>query len=245
MSIKTLIKKIIGMQSSNGSDNPIKNIDDEYIDWLSFANAGMMNRGNVYCFDYAAKNLPSNNVCIEIGSFCGLTANVINYFLKKYDKPNKLICVDKWEFENTKGLKYIGASHVRYSDYKLFCKDSFIRNLKMFSSFNLPYVVEEFSDDFFKLYQSEKSYIDLFNQNVHLGGKIAFCYIDGNHTYEFTKRDFENTDKFLEIGGFILFDDTLDNGIFECKRLMPEIIQTGRYELICKNPNYFFKKIKE
>jgi hypothetical protein len=78
-----------------------------------------------------------------------------------------------------------------------------------------------------------------------LGGKIAFCYIDGNHSYQFAKRDFENADKFLEIHGFILFDDSSDDSVFGCKNLMPEIIQSERYELVCKNPNYFFKKLKD
>ena len=74
-------------------------IKDEYIEWLTFANAGMLNRGNLHCIDYAVRNLVSNNPVIEIGSFCGLSTNIINYYLKKYNKKNKIITSDKWEFE--------------------------------------------------------------------------------------------------------------------------------------------------
>jgi len=74
-------------------------ISDEYIDWLCLANPGMLNPGNLYCFEYVAKNLPSDNSVLEIGSFCGLSTNTINYFLRKYEKTNKLITADKWIFE--------------------------------------------------------------------------------------------------------------------------------------------------
>src|SRR5271157_4820246 len=97
MNIKYNLKKLIG--SNDKAEPSIIYIEDEYINWLCFANAGMLDKGNIYCFDYAARNIHSNSVCVEIGSFCGLSANVIHYFLKKYNKDNRLICVDKWEFE--------------------------------------------------------------------------------------------------------------------------------------------------
>ena len=41
----------------------------EFISWLKFANAGMLDNGNLYCFEYAIEHLPSNSPVIEIGSF--------------------------------------------------------------------------------------------------------------------------------------------------------------------------------
>ena len=83
----------------------------------------------------------------------------------------------------------------------------------------------------------------VFERNITLGGSISFAFIDGNHSYDFAKRDFENTDKFLEPGGFILFDDSADNCTFECRHLMKEIEVNPNYEMVVKNPNYLFKKI--
>ena len=220
----------------------IINEEDEYINWLSFANAGMLNRGNLYCINYAVKNIVSNNPVLEIGSFCGLSTNIINYYLNKHSRNNKIITSDKWEFEgHSKGM--LGKSIISHSDYKEFVRDSFKNNVQFFSAFNLPYAIEVFSDDFFKLWNNKTDVKDIFEREIKLGEAISFAFIDGNHTYDYAKRDFENTDKFLEIGGFILFDDSADKSTFECRHLMKEIEINPKYEVIIKNPNYLFKKI--
>ncbi len=74
---------------------------------------------------------------------------------------------------------------------------------------------------------------------------ISFAFIDGNHTYDFVRRDFEGIDRHLEIGGFVLFDDSSDSGGFEVNRLMKEVEALPRYDLVAKNPNYLFRKVAE
>ena len=242
--IIAFLKKIYHLIKGTSSAQriPAIVINDEYIEWLTFANAGMLNRGNLYCIDYAAKHIASNNPVIEIGSFCGLSTNLINYYLHKYGKNNKIITSDNWEFENKRdGM--IGESVISHADYKNFVKESFKRNVHLFSAFNLPYAIEALSDDFFELWNKNTDTKDIFERNIKLGGPVSFAFIDGNHTYDFAKRDFENTDKFLETGGFILFDDSSDNSIFECKHLMKEIEANPGYELVIKNPNYLFRKV--
>ena len=59
----------------------MKKVEDEYLTWLQFANSGMLNHGNVYAMKYAIENLPTSDPIIEIGSFCGLSTNVLSYFL--------------------------------------------------------------------------------------------------------------------------------------------------------------------
>ena len=71
--------------------------------------------------------------------------------------------------------------------------------------------------------------------------RISFCYIDGNHTYEYAKRDFLNCDAYLETGGFILFDDSTVTK-FSLHKLMPEIMKSGRYRLVATNPYHLFQK---
>src|SRR5688572_31321356 len=61
----------------------------EFVDWLRFANAGMLDTGNLYCYEYAIKNLPSDNPIIEVGSFCGLSTNLIAFYLQQFSKNNK------------------------------------------------------------------------------------------------------------------------------------------------------------
>src|ERR1700733_9099878 len=74
------------------------NIADDFVSYLSFANAGMLNKGNLLCLDYAIRNLPSKSPILEIGSFCGLSANLINYYKLRHGVANQLFTCDDWVF---------------------------------------------------------------------------------------------------------------------------------------------------
>lgn len=219
-------------------------VSDEYIEWLCFANPGMLNRGNLYCFEHAIKNLPTNNPILEIGSFCGLSTNSINYYISKYQKKNSIVCCDRWVFEGAERGGNVGGSHIPHDVYREFVKETFKRNVQFFSKENLPYCVEVFSDDFFKLWDAEEEVKDVFNREIKLGGNISFAYIDGNHTYEYTKRDFENVNRHLDVGGFILFDDSSYFSPWGCAKFMKEVMDHSDYKLVFKNPNYMFQKIR-
>jgi hypothetical protein len=203
----------------------------------------MMARGNAYCFDYAVKNLPSAFPIIEIGSFCGLSTNMITYMKEKYAVKNPLVTCDKWLFEGAEHGGMLGdSSTISRADYREFVKDTYIRNVRMFSRYDLPWTIEVLSDEFFNAWSANERRTDVLGREIILGGPISFCYIDGNHTYEFAKRDFENADKHLEAGGFLLFDDSGDGTAWEVCRVVREVMLTGRYDLVAKNPNYFFRK---
>jgi len=223
---------------------PQTEVSDDYIKWLCFANAGMLDKGNLYLIDLATKQLPSASPILEIGSFCGLSANVLTHFKRKYGLKNRLITCDKWEFPNDdKDSQHIGGSPILFSDYKVFVRESYIRNTRMFSPDNLPFTVEATSDEFFAAWRDKKETLDVLGRPVNLGGPLSFCYIDGDHSYEGAKKDFLNCDAFLENGGFLLFDDsTID--IFGVRNLMPEVTATGRYKLAAANPNHLFQKIR-
>jgi hypothetical protein len=218
-------------------------VKDEFLTWLSYANAGMLNGGNPYCFDYAIRNLPSDNPIVEIGSFCGLSTNVITYYLRKYAKTNRVVTSDKWIFENSGKALTIGDPAISHAEYKAFVKETFKRNVSFFSGDNLPYTIEAFSDEFFDLWSQGKTAKDVFGRDIKLGGKISFVYIDGNHEYEYAARDFENTHKYLEKGGFILFDDSPNYSTVGSALLMKEVLKNPDYELVIRNPNHLVKRI--
>ena len=44
-------------------------------------------------------------------------------------------------------------------------------------------------------------------------------------------------------GGYLLFDDSADDSGWEVGRVVKDVEETGRYKLIAKNPNYFYKKV--
>lgn len=238
-----MITKLRKLFYSGGQYISTKTISDEYIDWLTFANAGMLAKGNIYAMKHVIDNIPSSKPVLEIGSFCGLSTNVICYLLQAGAKTNQIFTCDKWIFEGAELGGNLGNSQVSHQQYREFVKSTFMRNVEFFSPQNKPCTVEAFSDAFFDLWKKGEFVHDVFGRSIQLGGQFSFCYIDGNHTYEFAKRDFDNVDLYLEPGGFVLFDDSSDADPFDLARLMKEIKRKKNYQLIMKNPNYLFKKL--
>ncbi len=189
-----------------------KTISDDYINWLTAANSGWLDKGNIYSLDVAIRNLPTDSPILEIGSFCGLSTNVINYFLSIYGKKNKIITCDKWIFgfpNNLENPGKLGKSQISHQEYCDFTRTTFKRNVEFFSRNNKPYTISLISDDFFALREKSAKTYDIFDREIKLGGKISFCYVDGNHSYEFVKRDFDHINQYLELGGYILFVNSI------------------------------------
>ncbi|MEZ4775411.1 MAG: class I SAM-dependent methyltransferase [Bacteroidia bacterium] len=226
-------------------------ISDEYINRLFCANAGMLLRGNLYAFDYAIKNLPSDAPVVEIGSYCGLSTNVLTYYLEKYNKPNALFTCDTWEYMGEKDHLNPGAPYLQMvgehpsltrEDYMQFVKNSFKQNILMFSSRRLPFSYECTSSSFFSAWEHKAKSADLFGRMEQMGGPISFCFVDGDHRYEYARNDWENLDKYLESGGFVLLDDSGDHISGSRNQLARELKNHSGYEYVLKNPNYLFRK---
>ena len=224
--------------------HPRRVLDDEYLTWLGYANAGMQDVGNPYLMDLAIQQLVSSSPVVEIGSFCGLSTNMLSHLLAKHGRTNPLVGADPWQFEHGEGNDSIGDG-VKLEEYTEFVRESFRRNVAFFSRNRPPHIFPMTSDDFFGAWARGDEGVDTEGVRVSLGGPISFAFIDGNHTYDFARRDFEGVDRDLETGGFILFDDSADASGFEVNRLMKEIAATPRYELVMKNPNYLFRRTSE
>jgi len=222
--------------------HPIIYYEDAYVTQLSYINAGILEKGNLYLFDYVIGHLPSTAPMLEIGSYCGLSANILTYLKRKHGVTNPLVTCDKWEFQKPDhSTAYVGQSQIQYKDLEQFARESFLRNIKMFSSEAPPFTFEMNSDDFFRRWQSGGPETDVLGRTFTLGGPLSFCFVDGNHTYDYARRDFLNCDAFLQTGGFILFDDST-LGKDEVRLVMPEVFATGRYKLIAQNPYHLFQK---
>lgn len=216
---------------------------NEFLTWVHYAVPGMLGQGNIDAMEYALAKMPSGNPILEIGSFCGLSTVVLSYLLDKLSLPTKIFTCDKWEFETQQLGRPLGDSpSVTHDIYQAYVKSTFIRVMHAFAAKRLPHTIECVSDEFFRRWFENEETVDLFDRQVTLGGKISFCYIDGNHSYEFAKRDFENTDKALVSGGFILFDDSGDESDWEVNRLTREIAAGQQYKVVSRKPNYLFQK---
>lgn len=219
-------------------------ISDEYINWLCFVNPGMLHRGNLYSFDHAICNVPGQLPIVEIGSFCGLSTNILTYFKQRHGKSNRLLTCDRWDFEGAGPAEetFHKLVSITHAEYRSFVKETYLRCIQMFSRDDLPFTIEASSDEFFRAWEAEQKVVDVLARPVQLGGPIGFAYIDGNHSYEFARRDFLSCDKFLASGGFLLFDDSADFSGWGVSRLARELRHDKRYELVIKNPNCLFQK---
>lgn len=198
---------------------------------------------NLYCIDYAVKHLPTQDPVIEIGSFLGMSTNMLAYFLRKHQRANVLFTCDRWEFEEKEKQYYEQTLGISANLTKEFVKESFTRNLRFFSHARVPNTVELFSDEFFDKWSRNENTQDVFGAQAALGGPISFAYVDGNHTLEFLRRDFINIDRYLVKNGFIFFDDSAPHLQCDVPAFMKEVRKSGRYQLVMKNPNYLWKKI--
>jgi len=132
---------------------------------------------------------------------------------------------------------------VSFSAYRQHVIDTFERNILLFSSRHLPHHIARESDAFFDAWSRNEDTVDYFGHSVLLGGPIAFAYIDGAYTYEQSFRDFQNVDRFLEIGGYVIFDDSADGSAWGSHRAATEAAALPRYSLVGKNPNYCLQRI--
>lgn len=222
---------------------PEIDISSKYTNWLRFANAGILTVGNLYCLDYAIRNLPDEAPILEIGSWCGLSTNLISYYKMKHGIRNRFITCDKWEYQGYQENAVLADNEaITHGEYRQFAKDTYLRNVGFFSRNDLPFTIETTSDDFFRSWQKGEMAVDVFGREIRLGGSLSFCYVDGNHTYEFARRDFENCDRFLSVGGFVLFDDSADGSGWDVCKVVEEVLSAGRYEVVIKNPNYLVRK---
>lgn len=217
--------------------------EDGYVQYMSYVCSGdMLEKGNIHVWDYVIKNLESKSPILEIGAFAGLSTNIMTYFLLKHGKDNQLYTVDYWKLKPNDGEFF--HKEFLFEEYNNFVKESYIRNVRFFSGDRLPLTYHMDSLSFFEKWNCNAKCEDMFGTNKTLGGKFSFCFIDGDHTYKGVKQDFFNADKVLEDGGFLMFDDSSDGSGWDgINKVMQEVIETKKYDLVMRNPNYLFKKI--
>lgn len=210
--------------------------------WLRYANAGMLEPGNVWSMDYAIRRLSSDHPLVEIGSFAGLSTNVICHLLRKHGRRNAFFTCDNWDVTGRHDTGRIDGGELTFTEYAAYVRTSFVRNVGFFSPHNRPFTIEAASEEFFERWQRNEDATDVFGRTVRLGGPISFCYVDGIHSREAVRREFDSIDRHLDRGGLILFDDSSDSSPFGLNRLMREIAGSGGYERAQQNPNFLLRK---
>ena len=213
---------------------------DEFLTWLTFIDPGMLDPGNLALMSHSIRAMPDAGAVIEIGSFAGLSLNHIIHMMRQAGRLNSVFSVDEWRFGGDNSL--IPGSSVRFPDCRDHVIETFRRNLLLFHSERLPRHIVVSSDEFFRLWTQKAEVVDFFGRVTALGGPISLAYIDGDHTYEQSWRDFENVDRLLLPGGFIIFDDSADGSDWGSNRTAREAAARPDYELVDKTWHYCIAK---
>lgn len=225
---------------------------DPFVWALSFINPGMLDHYNIRLFDHCVRHLPSVAPLVEIGSFAGLSLNNLVHLLRKHGRPNAIFSVDDWTnmLDGAPPNSPIApGSHVTQADYRALTMETFRRNVTLFSADRLPHHIAVSSDVFFHNWEAREEKVDLFGRSTRLGGPISFAYIDGDHSYEQSRRDFENVDQYLEVGGFVVFDDSADSArspygeVWGCSRTAREAARLPRYAVVDNSHHYCIQRI--
>ena len=151
-------------------------------------------------------------IILEIGTYDGGTL----FFLSKFANPNAIIITMDLPFIR----RGVGYSPAKIPFYKSFRKEKqkihFIRkNSQAISTIKKV-------------------------ENILKGRKIDVLFIDGDHSYEGVKKDFENYSPFVKKGGIIAFHDIIEHPSetkCEVSKFWNEIKDNYEYKKIISNPN--------
>ena len=210
---------------------------------------GMLHVGNIYLMDYAIQHMPDDGIVLEIGSYAGLSTNVMLHLLEKHGKQHRFVGCDAWIYEGFNDhtgkieTHIDGKTEVSRKDYVAYIKTAFINATQLLHPNRKPFTCHLPSDAFFENWNTKNEFTDVFERTFSIQDEISICYIDGDHSYEQAKKDFENVAAKLKRNGFILLDDSADYLNFGSKHLMKDIKNDHRFKIIDSNPNYLIQKV--
>jgi hypothetical protein len=210
--------------------------------WLRNSFPGWLPAGHPFLMDRAFRELPTEDPIVEIGTFFGLSTNVMAHLLDRRALDIPIWNCDPWTYGDLEN-RIDPDQTITWGDYRDFVINAYITNSRFFSGHALPRSVAATSAEFFDRWRKDEMIVDLFGNEHQAGGPISFCYIDGAHDYENVRRDFTLCDEFLVRGGMILFDDSdpIWPDVHRCAR---EVVASGRYEIVDRNPNYLVRKLR-
>lgn len=189
----------------------------------------------------AIQNMPDEGSVVEIGSFLGQSTNILVHLLQKHGRTHPFYSCDPWIFDNDPQAP--GDEVFGRPDFAAYAKETFVRNSRFFSRGAEPHTFELTSDEFFQHWRDRSELEDVFGRSQSLGGPISFAFIDGLHTEEATRLDFENVDSWLLPGGYVLFDDSGADSIYPGTRAFAlRLAGHSNYEVVRSFPIFLFRK---
>ncbi len=176
--------------------------------------------------EFLLKMLPTHAVCAEIGVHAGDFSELI----LRTTSPRELHLIDPWQYEESDTYRHAlygggapGGQAEMDERYRSVCArfqfDGRVKVHRGRSDAVLPRFPEASFD---------------------------WVYIDGNHVYEYVKRDLALCLNIVKPGGYISGDDYTEDGWWEGSivRAVDEFVATGSVELVLqRNRQFLLKKI--
>ncbi|HVK99966.1 MAG TPA: class I SAM-dependent methyltransferase [Dongiaceae bacterium] len=185
---------------------------------------------------HIARLVPQGDV-VEVGSFQGRSAFAIGWLAQHYRIGN-LVCVDPWD--NDKLVDQ--GEKARLATQELKRGRDLIDLDKIFRSFisavgllgNVGYI-RDISEVAIGIYcdAATNGFLPASELDaLPLTGNIAMLHIDGNHRYDFVRKDIELWLPHVMPGGWVLLDDYVWAFGDGPKRAGDELLATGQFDVV-------------
>ena len=173
---------------------------------------------------------------VEIGSLSGRSAFAIGWLAKQYRIGN-LICVDPWNIDKIEDqgakAKILNSELSEGSNVLDFEKIfySFIGAVSLLDNVGF---IRDISEKAVVHYKSASMQGRLSSSElgeIALQGKIAMLHIDGNHRYDYVRKDILAWEPLVMPGGWVLLDDYIWVFGDGPKKAGDELISSGKFDI--------------
>jgi hypothetical protein len=168
----------------------------------------------------------------SIGAEIGVDEGNFSERILEIVRPKKLHLIDPWEFKNDDLYKNTPYGSEKIQNQAMMDKkyESVKKKFESLISKNQVIINRGFSEDI---------------SNLFGNGYFDWVYIDGNHLYEFVKKDLHSYLPKIKTGGFMAGDDYYDDGWSKggVKKAVDEFVNTESVKLIrAKNNQFILQK---
>jgi hypothetical protein len=157
----------------------------EYRDWIETNNFGFGERSFIWLWKLLVDEMPENFKFLEIGVYKGQIITLIELLANQINKKCMRFGISP--FDNTDG----------YQDSNYIDDLMYLHYIFRLSGLNL------------RLLNGLSTSFDIIEQASER--KYNLLYIDGGHSYEVIKSDLNNYCDLVNVGGFLVIDDSANN----------------------------------
>lgn len=169
---------------------------------------------------------------LSVGAEIGVNEGDFSERILEIVRPKRLHLIDPWEFKNDDLYRNTPYGSEKIQNQKMMDEkyENVKKRFKTLINKNQVIINRGFSEASHNLFEDD--YFD-------------WVYIDGNHLYDFVKKDLEFYFSKVKLGGFIAGDDYYEGGWCDggVKKAVDEFVNTGLVKIVqIKNNQFVLQK---